>query len=237
MNAKLIPSHEVARLQAVSRYRNLGNLHEQVFDELVNLAASLCQAPISFLSLVEAETVWFRYTTGWNGAEHLARDYSLCSVAILQDQATVFEDLHKEPCQLIRSAEIELLNLQFFVGIPLRTPGGYNIGVLAIADHHPRTNTTENRLLLEAYSRLTISLLELYRAAACGAPIEFSVYEAIEDSIRWMQRLAGTLTRHDLPAASEPGRVKEAIAQEADEMTRRLQHTLKQWHPYSSGAA
>ncbi|PJJ59593.1 GAF domain-containing protein [Hymenobacter chitinivorans] len=236
MNSLLIPSNESARLRAVARYRCLGNLHEQVFDELVALAASLCRVPISFLSLVEAESVWFRNTAGWTGAEHLPRDYSLCSVAILQDEATVFEDLRKEPCQLIQSAEIELLNLQFFVGIPLKTADGFNIGVLAIADHCPQAPKPEDQRLLEAYSRLTVSLLELNRAENQSAPIASGVYEAVEDAIRWMQTLSATLLRTTLPTVAEVSRVKQIIGQEADDTARRVQDLLGPWHT-SPGAA
>ncbi|TGE29174.1 GAF domain-containing protein [Hymenobacter metallicola] len=237
MNANLIPENEAARLQAVARYRNLGTIHEPVFDELVKMAASLCRVPICFLSLVEAETVWFRYTAGWTGAEHLARDFSLCSVAILHDQATIFEDLHKDPCQLIQSAEINLLNLQFFVGIPLKTQDGYNIGVLAIADHRPQTPFIEDRLLLEAYARLIICLLDLYRAAAHNAPLDSSLYDAVEDSIRWMQKLTALLTRNTMASAAETNRVKEEIGKEADAMARQLHQTLGSWQQPSSGAA
>ncbi|UOQ50938.1 hypothetical protein [Hymenobacter cellulosivorans] len=236
MNVNLIPPNEAARLRAVARYRSLGNLHEQVFDELVALAACLCRVPISFLSLVEAESVWFRFTAGWLGAEHLARDYSLCSVAILQDHATIFENLRKEPCQLIQSAEIELLNLQFFVGIPLKTPDGFNIGILAIADHHPQPINLEDQRLLEAYSRLTVGLLELYRAAAQSVPIATDIYEAVEDSVRWMQTLSATLTRLTPPSPEEASRVKQAIEQEARDMTQRLRQVLGPWQS-SVGAA
>ncbi|UOQ70231.1 GAF domain-containing protein [Hymenobacter cellulosilyticus] len=237
MDSRLIPANEAARLRAVARYRSLGNLHERVFDELVALAACLCGVSISFLSLVEAESVWFRYTTGWTGTEHLARDYSLCSVAILQDEATVFENLRKEPCQLIQSGEIELLNLQFFVGIPLKTADGFNIGVLAIADHCPQKTTIEDQLLLESYSRLTVVLLDLYRAEAQSAPIATGVYEAVEDSMRWMQTLSATLTRQAQPSAEQVIKVKQAIGREADDTAQRLRRELGAWHSSWPGAA
>ena len=115
-------------------YQKLGNLHDQLLDELVALAAKLCRVPIAFISLLEEQTVWFKHTVGWAGAERLPVGYTLCSVALLQQTPTLFLDLKQEPCGQIDSREIEALGLHFYLGVPLRTAQGKNFGVLAILD-------------------------------------------------------------------------------------------------------
>jgi GAF domain-containing protein len=68
-----LPNNEALRLQALSQYAVLDTEPEEVFDELTELAASVCQAPIALISLVDGQRQWFKSKVGLS-AEQTCRD-------------------------------------------------------------------------------------------------------------------------------------------------------------------
>jgi GAF domain-containing protein len=204
------------------QYQQLGNLQEQVFDELVALSAKLCRVPIAFISLVQEETVWFKHSTGWSGAERLPLGFTLCSVAILRQGSTFFPNLLEEPCLQINNTEIEALGLQFYLGQPLYTAQGQQLGIFAILDQQPRQPDTADFSLLEAFAKLASALFDLYRAMAqhtqSGLGEQHQVYETIHQSMCWMRALAerGGLNSDTISSGMDH---RAGITQEAHELT------------------
>ncbi|AWM34532.1 GAF domain-containing protein [Hymenobacter nivis] len=82
------------------------------------------------------------------GLDIVDRGETLCSVAMLSEETTVFENLHDHPCDLINPFLVKQLYLGFYAGHALRTAAGYPIGVLCIIGHEPRTfSEAESELL------------------------------------------------------------------------------------------
>lgn len=222
-----------AKHSSLPPYQQLGNVEEQVFNELVLLAARLCQVPMAFISLLEEQTVWFKHTTGWNGAERLPHNVTLCSVAVSQQTATIFPDLQQEPCLQINNREIDAYGLRFYAGLPLRSAQDQAVGVLAILDLQPRQLPTADQLLLEQFAHLVESLLDLYRAmgqqAYTALGDDTHVYATIEESIQWMQALAKR-AKPDAGDRATDLTTKPAIGQEAQELTALIREHLSRVH-------
>lgn len=159
--APLIPSNEEDRLLALSRYQIVGTAPESLFDELTTLTAKLFNAPIALISLVAADSVWFKANFGLPDATSVKRTESLCSVAILSQEATVFENLHEQPCALIDPQVMQALNMNFYAGQPLRTPDGFNIGALCVIGREARTFSPDEQQLLHYLATTVMLLLEL----------------------------------------------------------------------------
>jgi hypothetical protein len=53
--------------------------------------------PIALVSLVDKETVRFPGNVGMQGTEEVPRGISLCSLAVLEEEPTIFKDALKEP--------------------------------------------------------------------------------------------------------------------------------------------
>lgn len=187
--AHLIPNNDSQRLAALQAYRLLGSGDDPVFDEMVRLVAQLFQVPIALISLVAEDTVEFTGNFGLPGIHEVGRPDSVCSVAVLSDETTVFENLHTNPCQLTNQAAAQQLNLGFYAGHPLHTAAGYNIGALCIIDHHPRQVSGAERARLAALADIVMQLFDL-RLVALEQP---AVAAALWDAIH--RRISTSLTR------------------------------------------
>jgi CheY-like chemotaxis protein len=86
---------EADRLAALRRYNVLDTAAEEQFDEIVKLAAAICGAPISLISLIDEDRQWFKARVGLE-ATYTARDISACQYAILQPDLTIIPDTHED---------------------------------------------------------------------------------------------------------------------------------------------
>ncbi|WP_426061243.1 GAF domain-containing protein [Hymenobacter sp. B1770] len=192
------PSHlfapnEGQRLAALQAYQVAGDA--PFFDEFVRLTGKLFQVPIALVSLVESDTVWFRGNSGLEGVpERVPRDESLCSVAVLSDETTMFMDLADRPCTLIDPTAVGALGLRFYAGFPLLTTAGEAVGTLCVIDRQPRFLEPEEAVLLRELADVALLLLELQAAltaTAAPAPALWpTIYVAIADSISRLDTLA-----------------------------------------------
>ncbi|GAB2968503.1 hypothetical protein GCM10027048_44220 [Hymenobacter coalescens] len=157
----LIPEDELARLRTLRQYQILNTTPETIFDDYVALAAQLFNLPISLISLVDAEEVFFKANTGLPGLERVARADSLCSAAVLEETVLVFPDLAQERCSLVNPAVAESAGLRFYAGAVLRMPDGHNIGSLCVIDREARAFSEDEQTLLVRLAALVSLTIEL----------------------------------------------------------------------------
>lgn len=98
---------------ALAPCRVLGTAPDAVFDETVRLTTKLFDVPIALVSLVDEGNVWFKTNFGMGGIDRVARADSVCSVAILQEETTVFSDLLADPCTLTTPGAAEAMQMRF----------------------------------------------------------------------------------------------------------------------------
>lgn len=191
------PADEAHRLQALRPYQLITSIPDTLFDDLIRLTATLFNVPIAIVALVEESTVQFRLNVGLPAdTAQEPRDESLCSVAILQDDTTVFENLEADPCELAEPGFVQRMNLQFYAGSPLRTASGFPVGVLCVIDRLPRHFGAEEQQQLERLSEIVISLLDLRIKSEKdgvlhpGTALWASLYDQIEASVNRLGTLA-----------------------------------------------
>ena len=213
-------------MEALAPYLVLGTAPDAVFDEVVRLTAKLFQAPIALVSLVEEGNVWFKANFGLAGAERVARDESICSVAILQDEATVYGDLLLEPCHLTKPDVAEALQLRFYAGHPLHTPEGHAIGALCVMDHQPRTLTYPELTRLQDLAAVVMKLLQL-RVALRQLPVPASatwlqLYHHLDASLNRLDTLAELARWEDSADTPAALNYQASIEEEATLITKLL---------------
>jgi GAF domain-containing protein len=89
--------NEEARLASVQSLRVLDTPAESAFDELVELAAWTCHAPIAAISLVDADHQWFKASVGLDVPDS-PRDIAICAHTIADvEQTLVVPDTTLDP--------------------------------------------------------------------------------------------------------------------------------------------
>ncbi|WP_442587766.1 ATP-binding protein [Pedobacter sp. AW31-3R] len=157
----IIPDNDVQRIEALKRYKILDTPPEHSFDNLAKLAARIFKVPVSLISLVDAEQVYFKANIGMGKATGAARGVSLCSLAVLNPEVTVFENAPEEPCLLSNPNVAGKFGLKFYAGAPITTPDGFLIGTLCIIDQKPRTFSGEDREILKRLAGVVMDEIEL----------------------------------------------------------------------------
>jgi sigma-B regulation protein RsbU (phosphoserine phosphatase) len=159
--AALLPVDEALRLEAVRRYEILDTPADGTFDRITRLAARIFDVPIAIVSIVDADRIWFKSHHGLPDVHETGRDPGLCASAILQNEPWVVTDAGRDPRTLANPLVASGLGLRFYVGIPLTTPDGFNLGTLCVIDQQPRTVTTDEVDSLQDLAALVVDELEL----------------------------------------------------------------------------
>jgi tRNA A-37 threonylcarbamoyl transferase component Bud32 len=151
---------EHGRMQAVHRYRILDTPPDGSFDRIAGLAARMFSVPVAIVSVVDHDRIWFKAHHGTD-VEQIGRDPGLCASAILQDGAWVVENAAADPRTLANPLVAGEFGLQFYAGVPLRTPDGYNLGTLCVLDREPREFSAGDTRMLEDLAAIVMNDLEL----------------------------------------------------------------------------
>ncbi len=157
-----LPKNEAKRIQILWQYDVLDTLPEKIFDELTELAALICEAPIALISLVDEDRQWFKSKVGLTVKE-TSRDVSLCAHAILQKDMLIVPDATKDKRFKDNPLVTGAPKIRFYAGVPLRAPGGAALGTLCVIDRVPRTLSANQRAVLHLLARHIMTQLE-YRS-------------------------------------------------------------------------
>jgi signal transduction histidine kinase len=155
-----IPVNETLRLTDLYQYNILDTPEEEEFDHLVKLASRICNAPISLISLLDAERQWFKARVGLNEQE-TSRDISFCSHGILNGDIFVVPDAAADARFSDNPMVTGEQGIRFYAGVPLTTEAGNNIGMLCIKDTVPRHLTAEQQEALMILGKQVVKQMEL----------------------------------------------------------------------------
>lgn len=156
-----LPKNEALRVSVLHRYAILDTLAEQSYDDVVMLAAEICNVPIALVSLIDSDRQWFKAKHGLCVNE-TPRELAFCAHAILQpDQPLIVPDALAD----IRFRDNPLVlgepGIRFYAGAPLLSPSGEALGTVCVIDTRPRELSARQIEALQALARQVISLLEM----------------------------------------------------------------------------
>jgi two-component sensor histidine kinase len=137
ISPSIIPENETQRMAAVRRYDILDTPPDGAFDRITAIAARRFDVPISIISIVDHDRIWFKSHYGLDVKE-IGRDPGLCASAILSQLPYVLPNAAIDPRSLANPLVAGDFGLRFYVGVPLRTQDGFNLGTLCVIDKEPR---------------------------------------------------------------------------------------------------
>jgi diguanylate cyclase (GGDEF)-like protein/PAS domain S-box-containing protein len=128
---------EQQRVVAVQRLGLMGTVAEPELEDLVQLMATIFEAPISFLSIIDEDRQWILASVGLSMKE-FPRNQSFCQHTIKSDLMIVEDTLRDERFKEHPMVASER-GLRFYAGTAIKTTDGQPVGTLCIGDVVPRT--------------------------------------------------------------------------------------------------
>lgn len=153
---------EKERLQSLYQYDVLDTEREKEYDDLTELAASICDAPISRINLVDKNRQWSKSIFGDSQDEReISRDKTVCQYTVQKDEVYEIPDLSKDE----RFAHLSYVKgdpgLRFYAGAPLLDPNGNAIGALCVLDYKERTLSDKQKKQLKILASDIMARFEL----------------------------------------------------------------------------
>ena len=146
-------------MAAVSRYEILDTPADGAFDRVTAIAARRFGVPISIISIVDHDRIWFKSGHGLD-AKQIDREPGLCASAILRNEPYILPDASKDIRSLANPLVAGDFGLRFYAGVPLQTSDGHNLGTLCVIDKEPRAITQDQIEDLKDLASLVMDQLE-----------------------------------------------------------------------------
>ena len=156
-------SSEALRLETLEKYEILGAPPDPAIDDLAELAARTCNAPIAGVSLASTDRIWLYSRFGIELSELPLG--SLPVAPMLRGQ-TVYEipDARHYPAFAPDGIVISGRTFRFYAGAPLINPNGVRLGSLFVLDTAPRKLTPIQLQTLAVLGRQAMTTIELNQA-------------------------------------------------------------------------
>lgn len=190
-------SDEDGRLAALRRYEILDTAPEEPFRRIVDLVRTVLGVPMAAISLIDGNRQWLKAVGGPLERE-IPRDIAFCNETIRQRAPMAIPDMLAD----LRFAANPLVtgapHVRSYLGVPLTSPDGYNIGTLCALDSEPRPFDAREAGILKALAEIAAEQLELRQIASqdglTGALTRRGFFAEVErESVR--------ASRYDRPSA------------------------------------
>ena len=158
--AKARPLNEQERLAAVRRYNVLDTPSDGAFERVAAVAARVFAVPISTVTIVDEDRIWFKAIHGVQIAQ-IERGPGLCASAVCQDQPWVVEDALQDPLALNNPLVRGEFQLRYYAAAPIITWEGYRLGTVNVMDRAPRKTSESELATLQDLAAIVSDALEV----------------------------------------------------------------------------
>ncbi|WP_405384559.1 PAS domain S-box protein [Maribacter sp. LLG6340-A2] len=152
------------RLQALDSYDIMDSKEESLYNDITALAAAICNAPISLISLVDDKQQFFKSHHGLD-LTSTSLDESFCKYLII-DNLDMF--IVKDPKEDERFANYTTvkdgLKIGFYAGVSLTNEDGHQLGSLCVMDKESRQLTNLQINGLKTLAKQVMQLFELRKS-------------------------------------------------------------------------
>lgn len=154
-----MPLRDLERLQTVNRFLKLNIDRNEELEEIVRLAADICNTPVALLTILDDQTQYIKFRVGFDRAHTDARD-AFCQYTIQSFEITEVSDAQADHRFSANPLVTGDPHIRFYAGAPLTTQDGYSLGSLCVIDKQPRSLSDHQRKMLAMLSRQAIKVFE-----------------------------------------------------------------------------
>lgn len=147
-----LPVNEVERQRSVDALALVDSPREIDFDDIVQLAAAVCDTPQAAFTVLSHHRQWFKAACGIDDDE-THRDVAFCGWTILGDGPLVVEDSWNDERFREHPSVVDGLMVRFYAGVPIAAPDGLPVGSLCVFDRQPRGLTALQLRTLRVLAR------------------------------------------------------------------------------------
>lgn len=157
----MLRENEILRLKLLEEYHIFDTLPEQMYDDITALAASICNAPISLITLIDNHRQFFKSHYGINISQTTIED-SICSHTVNSGK-DFFEinDLRTDPRFKENRMVTEDPKIVSYFGVPLLTEEGLPFGSLSVVNTEVQQLNDIQRKAMFSLAKQVVYLLEL----------------------------------------------------------------------------
>lgn len=166
-----IPENEAERLENLRSFSLLDTPFEQVYDEIVSLASVICEMPYAAVSLIDANRQWFKAACGLGNVRETPREHSFCGYTILGHDLMYVYDARQDERFFDNPLVTGSLHIRSYVGVPLASSEGFNLGTLCVFSDRPKDMSPVQRDSLRKLGTLVTNLFEARKREAWLAKI------------------------------------------------------------------
>lgn len=190
MPAAAKPANEYSRLAVLEALGILDTAPEEDFDDIVAIAAAICDVPVATITLVDSQRQWFKARVGVDAAE-TPRDIAFCAHAILTPDSPLVVPDAAADARFSDNPLVTGEGYRFYAGVPL-IADGMPVGTVCVLDFKSRELSDRQLAALEALSRQTSRLIEL-RSAGRLLNLQWRERDWYERQVARHQRVLASL--------------------------------------------
>lgn len=157
-----IPSNEMERLLSLADLDVDYSGFNENFKDLTHLAAKIAGTDISLINLIDTYTQWTISNRGLD-IDQLPREESICQYTIMNEDYFEVSNLAADDRFKDKDYVGDPLALTYYMGVPLKTSKGVNIGALCVMDQQHRSLSPEKVEMLKIIADEIITRLKSYK--------------------------------------------------------------------------
>lgn len=154
---------ENLRREALLSCGIMDSLPEGNYDALTTLAASICEAPIAYISFISDNRLWLKSALGLPAdLKNVPREETLCNYTISEEEEVleIYDTLNDRRFSGLPSVTGPPF-VRSYVGAALIDENGFRLGSLCVIDMVPRKFSPHQITCLKMLSKQVISLISL----------------------------------------------------------------------------
>lgn len=157
-------SDEEARIAALQRYVAHDAGDPRPFQRVVDLVQQVIGVPMAAVTLIDTDRQWIKASRGFAQTE-TPREEAFCNYTIQQHGPFAVPDATLDPRfadnPMVRGAP----HVRSYLGVPLTTADGYNIGSLCAIDNEPRQFDRTQGEIMHKLAEIVVEQFELQQIA------------------------------------------------------------------------